>query len=229
MAKPFAWSWSKLKNYRSCPKRHYEIDIAKTYKEDEKSPALLWGDEFHKAMADFIGKGKPLPATMERHSGWPDNIIKMKNGGLEVKVEQKLAMDNQFRATSFFDNATWFRSVADVLILIPQRHCAITIDWKTGGKVEPEFEQLALSSQTVFANYKDINYVIAIYVWAGHDRHTVKLYSRDDMVPVWSAIMPEVKQMEEAFRTLTYPPKPSGLCKRHCVVISCPHHGKGSY
>ena len=33
--------------------------------------------------------------------------------------------------------------------------------------------------------------------------------------------------MEEAYRTTTYPPKPSGLCSSYCPVTSCPYHGKG--
>ncbi len=32
-AKPKEWSWSysKLKNYEVCPKRHYEVDVLKNY------------------------------------------------------------------------------------------------------------------------------------------------------------------------------------------------------
>ena len=54
--KPFSWSWSKLKNFRTCPKRHYHVDIAKDFKEDD-SEDLLWGNEVHEALAKRIGKG----------------------------------------------------------------------------------------------------------------------------------------------------------------------------
>lgn len=228
MSKPFTWSWSKLKNYRTCPKRHYELDIAKTIKE-EPSEQILWGNTFHDSMAKYIDKGVALPPTMVRYKAWPDNFIKLKNSGYAtVLVEQKLAMDKEFQATAYFDNHTWFRSVSDVLALIPAHRAAISVDWKTGGKINPEFEQLALSAQTVFAHHPEIDRVESIYMWAGHDVTTRETYTRDKMLETWSHILPEVRQMEEAARNMDYPPKPSGLCKHYCPVVSCPYHGKGS-
>ena len=56
--KPFAWSYSRLKNFEVCPKRHYEIDIAKNIKEEE-SEALLWGNTVHRSCADRLSKGTP--------------------------------------------------------------------------------------------------------------------------------------------------------------------------
>jgi PD-(D/E)XK nuclease superfamily len=226
--KPFTWSWSRLKNYRTCPKRHYELDILKKIVEPP-SEQMTWGNTFHAGMANYIGKGTPLPATMKRYSAWPDNLIKLKNSGYAtVLVEQKLAMDNQFQATAYFDPHTWFRSVADVLVTIPHTRSAITVDWKTGGKVQPEFEQLALSAQTVFAHHEDIDQVVAYYVWAGHDVETKETYTREGMLQTWSHILPEVRRMEESAKNMDYPPTPSGLCKSYCPVTHCPYHGRGS-
>lgn len=227
--KPFTWSWSKLKNYRTCPKRHYELDIAKSIKE-EPSEQLTWGNQFHDAMAKYIDKGVELPVTMKRYQERPDGVIRMRDWGhYTVLVEQKLAMDREFQATSYFDNHTWFRAVADVLMISPDNLVAFTIDWKTGNKVNPEFEQLALSSQTVFAHYPKVETVVGYYNWAGHDMETKQVYTRDKMLETWSHILPEVKQMEAAAKNMDYPPKPSGLCKHYCPVVSCPYHGKGSF
>jgi len=55
-----------------------------------------------------------------------------------------------------------------------------------------------------------------------------KVYKRDGMLPLWNDLNPELAAMLEAWRTTTYPPKPSGLCMRYCPVTSCPYHGKGS-
>lgn len=230
--KPFSWSWSKLKNYRTCPKRHYHVDIAKEFKEEE-SDSLKWGNEVHDAMAKRCGdKQVPLPPMMQHYGQWPQTIDKLRASGLTIKVEQKLAMSEKFTPTSFFDAATWFRGVADVLGLATSS--ALTVDWKTGNKIQPDFEQLGLSAQLVFAHYPQVNSVSAIYVWLGHtnddgtDCITQKTYTRDGMVPIWNDVWPWVKQMTEAHRTVTYPPKPSGLCVHYCPVTSCPHHGKGT-
>lgn len=227
--KPFSWSWSKLKNYRTCPKRHYEIDLAKNYKEGESEP-LKWGNLLHNSMAAYIEKDAIMPTMVSRYRQWPDNVKKLKAlPGVEVTVENKMAIAQDFTATAFFDAATWFRAVIDVkIILPPEMKTAITIDWKTGGSVNPEFEQLALSSQVIFANYPEIEQVGSIYVWFGHDTQTIKVYRREDMVPMWNELWPMINEMTEAYRTTTYPPKPSGLCKSYCPVVSCPYHGKGS-
>ena len=216
----FSWSWSKLKNYRSCPKRHYEIDLSKRVKEDE-SEALKWGHAFHEAMAKRIARGTPLPPTLSRYEKWPAMLAE-KN----VKVELKLAMDEQFQPTEWFGDTTWFRGVVDVLGLASPS--ALAIDWKTGGKIEPEFEQLGLNAQLIFAHHPDIDTVNTVYQWQQHNAETIKTYTRDDMLPLWNKLLPEVRQMEEAARTLTYPPKPSGLCIKYCPVVSCPHHGRGT-
>jgi hypothetical protein len=223
--KQFSWSWSRLKNFRTCPKRHYHVDLEKSFKEAE-SEALVWGNDLHKAMAERVAHGVVLPPTMQGYDDWAQRIGTF--GSSTIKVENKLAMDEQFRPTSFFDNKTWFRGVVDVLMILPpERRGAVTIDWKTG-KVHPEFEQLALSAQLVFAHYAEVDKVLAIYVWLGHDDQTTITYRREDMVPTWNKLWPEINVMKEAFRTTTYPPKPSGICVHWCPVTSCPHHGKGS-
>lgn len=226
--KKFAFSWSRFKNYRTCPKRYYEIDVTKNVKE-EPGEALLWGNQVHEALAQRINGGLKLPITMQQYDDWPQRILSLKEDGVQVLVENRLAMDEHFRPTAFFDQSTWFRSVVDVMMILPKAlRAAITIDWKTG-KIDPEFEQLAMSASAVFAHNPDVDIVGAIYVWLGNDSVTTKVYERDKMVPIWNDLYPGIRQMEEAHRTLTFPPKPSGLCKRHCPVVSCPHHGKGSY
>lgn len=226
--KRFSWSWSKLKNYRTCPKRHYHVDLAKDFKEDE-SEQLKWGNEVHEALAKRIDKGFVLPPTMKRYDSWPQRILSAQEVGMKLKVENKLAMDEHFQPCGFFDPSAWFRGVVDVLgILPPAARGAFSIDWKTGNSVQPEFEQLALSAQLIFSHYPEIDAVLAIYVWLGHDTQTVKIYERDKMQGVWTDLLPTVREMQFAADSMTYPPKPSGLCVRYCPVTSCPYHGKGS-
>jgi len=224
MSKPFSWSFSRLKNYRTCPKRHWHVDLVRDFKEEE-SEQLKWGNELHKAMANRIEKGKPLPTAMKRFERWPSMVTQIEN--VTVKVENKLAMTKDFEACGFFDNDAWFRGVIDVLALVSDR-AALTIDWKTG-KINPEYEQLALSAQLLFSHYPKLEYVETIYVWFGHDTETMQRFHRSEMLETWNRLWPTIKEMDDAWRTTTYPPKPSGLCKNYCPVTSCPYHGKGSH
>lgn len=229
MPKNFAWSWSRLKNYRACPKRHYEVDIAKTYKEVE-GEALLWGNRFHDLMAKTIERGLPIPKDLESHRRWPELMIAKKQEDADIRVELKLAMSKDFLPTEWFDPKTWFRGVVDVLGLAPHLAKALAVDWKTGGSIKPEMEQLALNAQLIFCHHPEVDTVNTTYYWASHldVEPEIKTYTRADMGPLWSRLLPEVGQMEEAARTMTYPPKPSGLCISYCPVTSCPFHGKGS-
>ena len=224
--KPFSWSWSRLKNFRTCPKRHWHVDIQKEFKDE--SEALTWGNEVHDAMAAWVSKGTPLPKTMVHYADYATGIIALKAKGWEVKVENKLAMSQAYKPTSFFDSATWFRGIIDVLAISPSGRRALMFDWKTGGTIKPEYEQLGLFAQLVFAHYPDVDQVATVYIWLGHDDETIELYRRDGMLPLWNGLDPMIKTMVEAWRTTTYPPKPSGLCKNYCPVTSCPYHGKGS-
>lgn len=223
--KKFTWSWSKLKNFRSCPKKHYHVDIAKEFADD--SEALTWGNTVHESMAARIAKGTPLPAIMSHYEDWPARIVALKDRGMKVLVENKLAMSEKFSPTSYFDNTTWFRCVVDVLAIDEPVGIALAFDWKTG-QVKPDYEQLALSSQVIFSHYPGVQLVSSTYVWLGNDDETSKTYERGSLTPVWNELWPEIRAMEEAHRTLTYPPKPSGLCLKWCPVTSCPHYGKGS-
>lgn len=225
-AKQFSFSWSKLKNWRTCPKRHYHVDIAKEFQEDTEE--LRWGNRVHSSLASRISKGSPLPSEMSSYEEWARSIANERTPFVTVKVEQKLAIDNNFGPSDWFSPATWFRAVVDVAILAPGGRFAVTVDWKTGNTIKPDFEQLGLSAETIFAHHPQIEWVGAAYGWLGHDAVTRKIYQRGAMHETWNRVLPDVRQMEEAARTLTYPPKPSGICVHWCPVTSCPHHGRGS-
>ena len=75
MKKAFAWSYSRMKNFAVCPKRHYEIDIAKNYK-DDSAEALLWGNAVHEALAERCGpKRTPLPEGMAPYEPWAVKVL----------------------------------------------------------------------------------------------------------------------------------------------------------
>lgn len=224
--KRFSWSWSRLKNWRTCPKRHWECDIAKNYKDDGE--ASLWGKDLHSAMQRCIDKGAALPETMTRFEKWPAMVRGFKELGVDVATECEMAIDDQFKPSSWFDPLTWLRAKIDVRALNRKKGHALAIDWKTG-KMKPEYEQLGITAGVIFATYPDVHVVDTMYVWFGHDAETAQRFTRTDMTQFWANLMPEIKQMEEAHRTLTYPPRPGPICMKWCPVTSCPYHGKGNH
>ena len=226
--KAFSWSWSRLKNYRACPKRHWEVDIRKNFKEVE-SDALKWGNQFHDLMAKRVAEGTALPASASPHDKWPRIMHELRDLGVEVSVELEYAMDANFQPCGWRDwNTAWFRAKVDALAVDGDARYAVAFDWKTGAKIEPEYEQLELTAQMLFVHHPKLQVVHTAYYWSQHTTETMSAGRYDDMIKTWAKLMPEIKAMEEAHRTTTYPPKPSGLCVRYCPVTSCPYHGRGS-
>lgn len=224
MQRPFNWSFTRLKGFESCPKKHYECDIAKNYKEE--GDFLVHGNFVHKSFENALKIGAPLPRELEKYNKWVNNIRRI-NGRIEV--EKQFAIDRNFKPCPYFDKDVWYRGKCDVLALGEgaNRHKAIAFDWKTG-KVQTDSVQLMLMAQCVFAHYPDIQEVTTIYVWLQDNTHSFEVYTRQEVANAWIGLLLRVKLMEDAYLKQDYPPKPSGLCRRHCPVVSCPFHGKGA-
>jgi hypothetical protein len=221
MAKAWAWSYSKYKAYDSCPKRFYEVDIAHNFADSTEQ--LDWGNEVHKAI-QLATEGKaPLPDSMKDYQKWVDEI---KHGEGTLYVEQQYAITKDFQPTQWFAHNVWLRGICDVLRISPSGKSARARDYKTGG-VKHDANQLMLMSQCIFVHHPTVQRIRAEFVWLKEDCvGTPEVYNRDTIVREWPPLLPQLKRMEEASRTLDYPPKPCGLCARWCPVLSCQFHGK---
>lgn len=237
MSKEWAWSYSKKKNYDTCPKRHYEVDIQKNF--TEESEQLTWGNEVHKALAAAVlyakgiphaGTGRdriagaPLPETMKQYQRWVD-LIGSTPG--ETLIEQKYAITRDFRATTYFAQDVWYRGICDLLHVsgTGNTKVATALDWKTG-KVKHDSIQLMLMASCILIHRPDIHTVKTRFVWLQEDCTTPDVWDRAKVMREWAGILPQVNEMEQAYKTLTFPPKPGKLCRAWCPVTSCPFHGK---
>ena len=216
--KPFAWSYSKLKNYESCPKRYYNVDVAKVVKEEE-SEQLQFGNALHKALAEAISGKAPLPKPFAGYQQWVDKVTKVEG---DILVEQQLAITKDLTATKWFGNDAWYRGIADVIKVVGP--VAVVLDWKTG-KILEDGVQLALMAQCVFAHHPEIQKIRTEFVWLKEDATTRADFAREDMANVWAGLLPRVRTLEDAHAAANFPPKPGYLCRKWCPVDSCAHHG----
>lgn len=217
--KPFAWSYSKLKNYEACPKRHYHVDLIKDFKEEE-GEQLLWGNQVHKALAKQISVGVPLPPGMEHFRKWTDRILASPG---TILVEQQLAITRDFAPCEWFGRDAWYRGVADVLKITGP--VALAIDWKTG-KILEDAVQLALMAACIFAHHPEVHKIRTEFVWLKDGCSSREDFDRGSMPTMWRNIWQRIEQLEHAYQTTSYPAKPGFLCRKWCPVSSCPHHGK---
>jgi hypothetical protein len=222
--KDWSWSYSKLKNFEVCPKRMYEVDIAKTYTEvqDPDGP-LAWGNRVHDALAKALGKNEPLAPEMVQYQNWVDRV---RAGPGTLMVEQKYAVTRSFAPTTYFAPDVWYRGVGDVVRV--DRDLALVLDWKTG-KILEDSVQLMLMAQCLFAHYPKVKYVRSEFVWLKDDCTTPELFTRQEVADQWVGLLDRVNGMERASKQMDYPPKPGRLCKSYCPVASCPFYKKGAY
>jgi len=225
--KSFAWSYSKLKNFESCPKRHYNIDVAKIVKEEE-SEQLAYGNTLHKVLAEAISGKTPLPNHFRSFQEWVDKVTLPGNPGtpapgIKVLVEQQLAITSDFGPTEWFGETAWYRGIADVIKI--QGPVAAVLDWKTG-KILEDGVQLALMAACVFAHHPKVQAIRTEFIWLKQGGAITRAdFTRGGMAPIWAGVLPRVQMLERAHKTMEFPPKPGFLCRKWCPVESCPHHG----
>lgn len=219
VSKPFTWSYSRLKNFESCPKRHWEVDVAKAFKEAE-SEQLKWGNLVHKALDDAVAKGKTLPVGMEKYQPLVDRIRASPG---KIVTEQQLAITTAFSPTGYFDRDVWYRAKIDVTLV--QEPVAMVIDYKTG-KILEDSVQLALAAAAIFAHYPTVQKIRSRFIWLADDCDTNEDFERKDMPAFWASIWPRIEALKHAHETTTYPAIPNRLCRNWCPVTSCPHNGR---
>lgn len=218
----FSWSYSKLKNYESCPKRHYHADIAKDFK-DELGENLAWGKAAHDYIAKSINGELALPSGFTQFQPWVDKVLKgTENPEIKVYAELKLAITEDFQPCEWTSNKAWFRGIIDVFK--EAGAAGLLLDWKAG-KILEDSVQLALFAQLVFSHYAHIQKIRTEFVWLKHEATTREDFNRKDMQELWAALMPRVDALKAASVNADYPAKPGFLCRRYCPVRPCAHYG----
>jgi hypothetical protein len=221
-----AWSHSRLQAFDTCPKRHLEVDRLVNYPEGPNAQRDF-GSELHAALEHYCRSDVPFPPGLDGYQEIGDKVRAIPG---EKLFEQKLAIDQHYQPCDFRGPDAWLRVVIDVLVLDWAAQVAAVIDYKTG-KRKDDFSQLQLNAAVIFAHYPDIFTVEATYWWLcikgkPIDRRTYTKHG--DLAAIWNKFLPKVKAYENAVQTEVFLPKPSGLCKNYCPVLSCPFHGKSN-
>jgi CRISPR/Cas system-associated exonuclease Cas4 (RecB family) len=221
---PFSFTWSKIKNFETCPRRYYEIDVNKNFKEE--SPQLDYGFEMHEAAAKRVSQNKPLPEKFKMLEKWIQKFTKDSDDpAVGIQTELKLSIDKQMNPCSWFDKKTYMRGVIDFLKI--RKKVALAVDWKSG-EPKDDLIQLGLFAQLVFSHYNWIEAIRTMYVWTKTDDSTEETLYRKDMGDLWGEINPRVRALERAHQLDDFPPKKSGLCKQYCPVTTCEFNGQYS-
>lgn len=215
-----SWSHSSLKEFENCARRYHECRVLKNYPKEENEQAL-YGNLFHKAAELYTFKGTPLPKEFEY--GKPLFDALMRKPGVRF-AEPKMALSVDLEPSPWNDNTAWVRGIADLLILDNQ--LAWVVDYKTGSAKYPDKDQLDLMSLLVFAHFPKVQQVNSALIFVVKDVFIKHKCFRSDVDRMWWDYRARVAKIDRAKAHGVWNPTRSGLCKRHCPVLTCEFNGR---
>ena len=213
-----AWSYSRLNSFENCPKKFWHLSVQKDFKEPP-SDAMNYGNKVHKAIEKRVRDGVKLPKDL---AALEPVIKRFAEASGVIHVEQQLALNHELQPTGWFDKDVWARCIVDYAAINGAR--ALLVDWKTG-KISSDFTQQQVAGAIFFRHFPQVKELDLMYYWTKDKKPTTDTLHVDDVKHVWSSVMKRVRKYTHAHLQHDFPPRPSGLCKRHCPITSCPHHG----
>ena len=227
------WSFSAIDKFYKCPRKFFYYDVTKMVQEPS-NPQQAEGFRVHKAMADFVSMGTPLPSHWERYGDWVTTMI-TRQPDEKVLTEHKMGMTFDLRPCEYFSRKekVWLRTVADLLVINGEH--ALSVDWKTGKEPDERYQdlppnfQLRLVALTIFLHFPKVQVVESKYVYLNEATSTQFTMTRSDLREFIPQMYEVAGGLQKAVRANVWPPHPSGLCKKHCGVTQCEYHGKGAY
>jgi hypothetical protein len=128
---PTAWSYSRLADYRKCPRKFKYKYVDKL--PEPKAPAMERGTAIHEVLQKYVEGGvKTIPKELVQNMG--KSLAKTYTDLRKAKAacELELAVDVTWNPTSWFDRTTWTRAKLDVELWVPKEKIAYVYDTKTG-------------------------------------------------------------------------------------------------
>ena len=104
---------------------------------------------------------------------------------------------------------------------------ARVLDYKAGKNAKyADKDQLELMALAVFKHFPDVEEVDAALLFVVAKAFIKGNYKRTDAPALWARWLQRYSRIPAAVANGVWNPKTSGLCKAHCVVLSCLHNGR---
>lgn len=222
MSKPeFAWSYSAINNFLTCPKKHYHERILKEYP-FVPSEASKYGERVHKSI-ELYGK---LDVTLPEEFSFVQGVVDVaKSIEGEKYWEYKLAFNQRMEPTKYFAHDTWLRAQIDFLAIDKDKGQAWVIDWKTGGSRYADMKQVELMALCTFAMHPEVEKVKGGLMFFKDDTFITGEYERSKEEEYWERWEGFLERLKGAYDSGVWNANPSGLCRAHCPVVTCSHNG----
>lgn len=216
-----AWSYSSIKKYNTCPRQYYHLKVLKDF-EEPKTEALDYGKEFHSACELYVRDDTPLPPQFSYVKGTLDKIKAL--AGTKY-CEYAMGLTENLDPCGFFDSNVWWRGIADILVVNGNK--AKCGDYKTGKSAKyADTDQLELLALAIFKHFPEVTEVKGALIFVVANKLVKATYTIEKEGKLWEKWLSEYERMKASYKNDVWNPRPSGLCMRHCAVLSCPHNGR---
>lgn len=185
--------------------------------EKKATHQMLYGQEVHKALEDYVAQGKPLVKNYERFKPVLDSLVEIPG---TKYPEHKMALDKDRNPTDFY-KGYWVRGIADLLIV--DGETAFIVDYKTGSNRYPDPKQLKLMALMTFAHFPSVNHVKAGLLFVMHDSFMPEEYMRGSIDDLWKFFEADLTRLKMAYETDKWNPNPTPLCG-WCPVNTCEYY-----
>lgn len=220
---PIKWSFSSLKLFDTCPRKYFEVRVAKNF-DDSPGEHALYGTALHLAAEEYVRDGKDLPQGFLFIKHQLDSLMKIPGKKL---TEFQMALRADLSPCSFDDPEYFCRGIADLVILNTEKKKAHIVDYKSGKSSRyADPDQLALMAFMLFRHFPEIDTVKAGLLFNVANTFIPVQYSRDELTELPKRFKESLIKLENAFRYGVFNEKPSGLCRNYCVVTTCVHNGR---
>lgn len=219
----FAWSYSALTAFETCPWRYYLTRVAKEIVEPE-TEALRWGNEVHKVFEEYV-KAKGDYDYPDWFAKWKPIADKLLAKPGTILAEYEAAITEDLRPCGWWDDDVWCRGKFDVAIIDGSK--ATILDYKTG-KRKPASDQLKLFALLAFIHFPEVDEVNTGFIWLKQGKMDTETYTRDMADTLWPLYIHRVARMKHALESMKLQKKQSGLCRNWCPVPKklCEFSGK---
>lgn len=196
------WSFSRWKNYDTCPAKAKYLYVDKLKEPD--GPAAERGRLIHKMAEDYTnGVIKRLPVEL---GAFPEEFKWLRKK--KAECEKEWAFTRTWEPTDWFGADTWLRVKTDALVVTGTS--AVVIDHKTG-KVYPEHKyQMSLYALATFIMQPTVDTVEARLLYLDKGTTDKEDYERSEIPLI-------IEAWEARIRALlvddTFAPRPSYACK----------------
>jgi hypothetical protein len=221
---PHAFSFSSLKKYETCAKQYSEVVVFQNYKDVFTSSKGDYGDKMHKAAEAYVKAGAALAPEFNFLKQTLDTLIGL-NG--TKRTEHKMGVKHDGTPTFWNDPDRWFQGIAD-LTIIGESPIARVVDYKAGDAKYADTDQLELMALLIFAHFPHVQVVrgALLFVLSGVPcKRDVHVEEKDKL---WQKYRERHAMIVQSHAANNWPMQPSGLCKKHCVVLSCAHNGRAT-